>query len=103
MGKVEIEQNEPMSEWLKKDAVRLDLPDEEIIHALCFECERYRVAINEMQHKVNHVLSGLESLKEDMSYPVVSPQLDLLGIKTLKEVDDIATEALKEGKDGYSR
>jgi len=42
-------ENQPMSEWLKEDAVRLDLPDEEIIIALCEEIEKKNNIIEEQR------------------------------------------------------
>lgn len=41
-----------MSKWIKEDAVDLDLPSEEIIHALCFEIEEKDALIRESEEKV---------------------------------------------------
>lgn len=40
-------EHQPMSEWLKEDAVNYDLPPEEIIQALCEEIEKLKDSLIE--------------------------------------------------------
>jgi len=44
-----------MSEWLKDDAVKLDLPSEEIIQALCEEIERKNNTIEKQNEKFKRI------------------------------------------------
>ena len=47
-------ENQPMSIWLKEDAVKFDLPADEIICALCYEIEEKNSIIEQIKGLINN-------------------------------------------------
>lgn len=60
-----MSKNQPMSEWLKDDAVNFDLPSEEIIQALYEEIEKYKQVLEFYGNRNNYRQGGIRVLPID--------------------------------------
>lgn len=102
--KGEVMADQKMSQWLKEDAVKLDLPPEEIIHALCFEIEEKSKEIERLKKEKEWLLNSFVYSRlsvEDQVF-VISSKYPLKVDRYVKEkqkVEKSMREALKEGCD----